>query len=357
MGISLSQLAFSLCLFAILQFSNVNAEFRLYKPGRFSSPSNNLGVLKNGDSICLKKHPSGINIQCVAKESDKMAVFRIDGKLIKKETYAPYFIGGDKNGMIRKWTSFPKGSFVLECALRSETTRIRLTISESCSSSPERPARSSAPKPSKRPFQPSRPGPVRSPKAPKKPSGMPGDKAKIGCVIVGTQGVKLSKGWVRQNNGIAYLPHSSSTKLTPKGDAPVYFNFKAKKTGRHAFVVDLTTRANSEHNDIWIWMEKGFQLIKEGRPPKHETGWIKGFQKLSSRGVALVSGDHDPYSIATAEILQAGKTYRFGIAGRSTKVTIHRTLLYVCKGLECTRWKGRHLQETCIPGSFPSRRK
>lgn len=356
MAFSCSQVAFSLCLFAILQFTQINAEFRLYKPGRFSSASNYLGALKNGDSICLKKHSSGINIQCVAKESDKMATFRIDGKLVKKETFAPFFIGGDKNGIIKKWTSFPKGSFVLECALRSRTTRIRLTISESCGDSP-RPARSSAPKPSKRPSRSSPPKPTRSPRVTRKPSRMPADKAKIGCVIVGTKGVKLSKGWVRQNDGIAYLPHSSSTKLTPRGDAPVYFDFKAKKTGRHAFVVDLTTRANSEHNDIWIWMEKGFQLVKEGRPPIRETGWIKGFQKLSSRGVALVSGDHDPYSISTGEILQAGKTYRFGIAGRSTKVTIHRTLLYVCKGIECTRWKGRHLQETCIPGSFPSRRK
>lgn len=350
MTIFFSNVLLLACVFAFVQFSHAEAELRLYRPGPFS-PSNDLRKLKSGDSICLGNYPSGINIRCVGSKSDRMATFRIDGKLVKTERAAPFFIGGDKNGIVKKWSSIPKHSFVLECKLASDVVHIRLSISNSCDDSNGGPIRSKEPKPSKRPSRSSSP----KPQVPHSPPSS--GKDAIGCVIVGTKGVTLSKGWVRRSDGIAFLPHSSSTKLTPSGDSPVYFNFKAKKTGRHAFVVDLTTNGNSEHNDIWIWMEEGFALVKEGRSTLRKTGWIKGFQKLNGRGVALVSGDHDPYSIATWETLQAGKTYRFGIAGRSSKVVIHRSLLYVCEGLECTRYKGRHLQETCIPGSFPSRKK
>lgn len=485
-----------------------NAELELYNAGHIDDPLSFVKVLNDGDSICVDQHASGINIRCTGAEKDTTAFFKVNGQRFTKQSFAPFFIAGDKNGNIKPWHSIPIGTVTIECRLTSQTFSVKVNIIQSCpqislspsiaspSLSPSSTASPSSVSYSETPSRkhgifvrsigliPPRYFPIRhkssfcpvdvvgttkftvecfgsssgtratfrgsegtrrfdkvkpftiseddengkpAPWIPKSnqefsircrlnngevyrasglsvscavptpsmtitpshiisptwsfahspsvsshgesPSPSPSfstdkenggplseSQLEIGCNIIGVDHTKISEGWKKVNGGLAYLPNSSATSITPKGKASLYFNFTAKKTGRHAFVVDLTTSHKADHNDIWIWMEGGFQLLRDvGIPPKKEIGWIKAYQKLSGRGVAIVSGDHDPHSVSTWEILQEGKTYSFGIGGRSTKVTIHRSLFFVCEGDQCLRWKYRQLQDTCIPGSFPRR--
>lgn len=181
-----------------------------------------------------------------------------------------------------------------------------------------------------------------------------------GCIVLDTSTLQMiPPDWKVLHDGVGFRMDDPTKAITRKGVSVLKFTFRAKLDGRHALVLDLTTSHKSDHNDLWIrFSPGGIALRKADHMDKNfsENDWIKVYQKLNGRGASIASGDHDPHSVTTALSLQKGKYYTLSISGRSSKVILHRAIIFPCdlnNENKCLRWLWRTLQNDCLPGSFP----
>lgn len=170
------------------------------------------------------------------------------------------------------------------------------------------------------------------------PSVLSDTQRSAGCIIINAVSdlvSPISNGWVIDGDGLTFRKWEDSETITNEGQSPLYYNITATRNSRFAVTVDMTTRKHAEHNDIWVrFQPRGFQGIR-GEKLKIETGWVKGYHNEYGRATKLYTTDFDPHSLSTAIELSNGETYSFGISGRSSKLTVHRIVLFPCSGYAC----------------------
>lgn len=115
----------------------------------------------------------------------------------------------------------------------------------------------------------------------------------------------------------------------------------------------MTTAHGSEHNDVWAHFEPGdFQLIRNGvlreeGEKKGVDGWYKVYHNAGGRSIKANTVDFTAHQMSTGEVLQEGMEYRISLAGRSSKVIVHRIILFPCEGLECYNPAWKKSLKTC----------
>ena len=278
----------------------------------------------------------GFTVECIGSEYVKGAAFYVNGRKVKHESRLPYFIAGDGNRRAAAWRGYPTyGAFSLTCELDDGTTTTK-TMEVKCEDNNE-------PEPS----------PEDTPDD--KPDNRPVDGVKTskdGCVVIDARNTDVSNEWVKMATGVAFKPHVDGVYVAKAGKYPLYYKFTAPLSEQYAVVITMTTSHSTEHNDIWAkFPDYGFQFMKGGviHPDKQKgKNWIKVYHNKNGWSSISSTIDFDAHSIATQTQLEAGKTYEFWIAGRSSKVEVHKIVLFPCVGYECQRasskWN-RHLKK------------
>lgn len=303
-------------------------------------PAGTIGTnyIKVTDGMVFCPHEfsmDGFTVECVGSEYVTGAKFSVDGRMVKRESLLPYFIAGDRNGKAAAWKGYPtSGAFALACELDDGTTTTK-TMQVKCEDNNE-------PEPS--------PEDMPDDKPDDKPDDRPVDGVKTsedGCIVIDARNTDVSNEWVTMATGVAFKPHVDGVYVAKAGKYPLHYKFTAPMSEQYAVVITMTTSHSTEHNDIWAkFPEYGFQFMKGGEiyPDKQKgMNWIKVYHNKNGWASISSSIDFNAHSIATQTRLEAGKTYEFWIAGRSSKVTVHKIVLFPCIGYECQRasntWK------------------
>lgn len=326
--------------------------------------------LKSHTKFCPQRDIgyTNISILCASDGNPSTtASIWINRDAVQKDLSNPFLISGQvpgSAGIPIPWTNIPKRPFRATCRLSSGISKkVRKVLVACPQSSPVAsplPSRTVSPRPSKSPIftpTPSATSPSTSAASrisPPIPSVSPtsdNEKDRAGCVIIDVRSATPSNGWVRVSNGLAFQPNNMATSITGSSKAQLFFSFRPLQTSRHAVVVDMTTSAGSDFNDVWIHLKGGFQLMRQGIA-QNVTGWTKGYHNKRGRAALISHVDRNAHSIASAEILDKDVEYLFGLGGRSNKVTVHQILLFPCAGTGCQRGGWKDTQNTCLPGSL-----
>lgn len=335
-------------------------------------------ALFNGFKFCPKWFSAkGFSVVCNLSYKPKYVTFFVNGKFVRNEFFPPYTIKGDVNGYIFPWKNAPKDALIT-CLPRGGNP-ISKTISVTCEkpkAKPSKPApkkRKPAMKPKKPKMMPKKPAmkpkkpkmmprkpPTKPPAKPKKPKMMPkkpptkprkppmkpptkpapkptGGKGSCVVIRVGKYQGPLRGGWVRKGDGLAYKPNDNYEGVVGGSKAPLAFYFRVHVPGTYGVTVDMTTSHWTEHNDIWLKLPfgRGFTLRRFSKVRKGGTGYLKAYHNYNKRATAAFSVDFNPHSFSTADVLKPGRTYKIIVGARSTKVTVHKIIMFRCDGIQC----------------------
>lgn len=161
------------------------------------------------------------------------------------------------------------------------------------------------------------------------------------CAVIPASGHMggLPAGWVSSpDDSVTFRPLDESTTIyLPDKSGALVYSFGVPRKGRYAFVLDMTTSAAWNHNDVWVQLLSGGGLLlrREGRSLKASRGFVKAYHNAEGRAAHSVSIDSDGHSLSSKEVLVPGTAYYFALAGRSTMLTVHRAILFPCEGMGC----------------------
>ena len=135
-----------------------------------------------------------------------------------------------------------------------------------------------------------------------------------------------------------------STRVDPKEFATIEYSFVAPAAGTYAFTLDMETRDNVDHNDVYAQFVQGGWHLERFDAERDRTGLIKVYHNDEGRVIKAFSVDKNRHSISTKRELVQGDTYNIRIGGRSTMTTLHAIVMFPCQGRGCRLgdfWNGR----------------
>lgn len=378
--------------FLIIAFASllaiVSAEFYLVSTGPDSKRIRQLST-SSIETVCPSDYPSGFSIECVTGTQKSISI-RLNGKWLRSEKHAPYFVAGDVRGNPRPWKDYPKHARISCRAKRIHTKLVSVTMNFECnapendpsahpgptshptsspSTSEELPSPSSTPSsstltnpsymnPSTDPDSDSNNDPYFNTDSDRDSNRkkLTIDQIKVGCILLDARtdlnDSKLSPKWVvdDDNEGLTFRKDDEREWVTKENISPLYYKVRATRNSRFAIIVDMTTRKTAEHNDIWISFQPGDLQAMRKQTPVAKKGWIKAYHGKNGRAALILTVDFTPHVISTGEVLVKGNDYLLGIGGRSSMVTVHRIVLFPCSGNGCQRgWHWRRSLATCLP--------
>lgn len=117
----------SSCFFLLHVASGVN--LAVIEAGLRSSKAQ---ILTNGFSICPTHFsPRGISIRCQGPDVRPPVTFRVNGRRVKREWFAPYTINGDFLGRSNKWNVL-YGFVTLTCTTKKRGAKATVSGSFRC---------------------------------------------------------------------------------------------------------------------------------------------------------------------------------------------------------------------------------
>ena len=175
------------------------------------------------------------------------------------------------------------------------------------------------------------------------------------CMKLGAKGYRFVSGglgaysWFKTTNGMVFKPAFNGRRTFRPGKWLEY-GIRVPVESHYGIVLDMTTKHWTEHNDVWLrWKNgRGIRLRKGKSSFVRGNNWIKAYHNKNGRAKASFSVDFRPHSFSTADVLKPGRTYSLYIAGRSSKVTVHRIIMFPCNGNNCHSGSGlwqRYLRE------------
>lgn len=283
--------------------------------------------ISNGMTFCPEEFPFGeFTVQCVESDTSTSALFLINGSKAKSESVAPYFVAGDAGGKAYAWHGYPMDEpFTLSCQLSDGVTST-VTMTVMCEEDDE------------------------DPRVTDEDISVDGVMTtQTGCVIINAKASTLSDDWLKTDEGLIFRPHVDATYVASAGKSPLSYQFTAPVTTQYAFIIDMTTAHSTEHNDVWAsFPAGGFQLLRGGIINEDERkgqGWTKVYHNGNGRELVSSTVDFAAHSMATKELLNQGVSYEVLLSGRSSKVEVHRIIMFPCEGSGCqrasTNWRNR----------------
>lgn len=337
--------------------------------------------------------PSKFTIECYTGRTNNPVSFSVNGFWSRTEKRAPYFITGDKQpSMANPWVNYPKKALVscwtvdgtkpemkvtvmvyfsCEYARSSEEKKTRATPCAIAKKSKAKPTvtakrkKSSMPSPTptstavavsaEEDFPLTEYDTLRS--GPDPTSKRIQAQLDEGCILLNPlpdlkPNTSLPSDWTidEGRSSLTFRRGDTQTYTTSAGLQPLLYTIKPPMTSQYAIVLDMTTSGKSDHNDVWVHFTPGGLQGMLRRVPIMFTGWTKGYHNRNGRAALLFTVDFTPNDISTRKILKKGSLYTFGIAGRSSMVTLHHIVMFPCKGDKCQRsWHWKKSLSTCLP--------
>ncbi len=350
--------------FTVLLSAFVSAERMLIIE---AGPNGKLGPrVHDGMRFCPRTFSKkGFSIIC--KELAAPVKFQLNGKTVRVERHEPYSLTGDLVSIyILRWKSYPPKA-TISC-IPSKGLAVTATVDFSCVEPTQVPNKRPMTLPIARRTPPPRlplPAPevadthptavpIPKPKPPPR-SPLPKPRNFIGptppplspqaqkyrrnkCIVInGNEFVsELSAGWTVEGTAVTYQKDNDYGGVMAGSTSVLVYSFTPPATSAYAVTVDMTSRHHSEHNDIWLRMPDG--LNKQHGRSSYYAGdrYIKVFHNRWGRATeAFTPRDTLKWSISTAKKLRRGLPYTISVGGRSTKVTVHRIIMFPCSGFNC----------------------
>lgn len=290
-------------------------------------------LIQSGMTFCPRDSfgHNKFSIVCTSSPESTAAEFRVNGKIVREDFEAPFYISKEMTSDTNNpdsWENYPKRAFKVSCQLDDGTVQLLRKVRISCGDHAE------------------------EPKAPKRPPSIKDEKKRAGCILIAAGNTALSAGWVAVDDGVAFHPGNDKARLASAGASTLYYKFTPERTSRYAVVVDFTSSDKSRWNDFFIKLDPvGFQIMRRGKSSLLN-GWLRVYHNMNGRAAFTSYLDVDAYSISTGDFLEQSVEYTFAISGRAPQVTIHQILLFPCLGTGCQRGHWRKVQNICIPGSI-----
>lgn len=299
----------------LLFVNSVSSQLQLYHAGSIGNP---IRALRKNDTLCPLSYATGWTIRCIGKRGASTASFLVNGKPYRTEHREPFFINGDAENLAFPFRPLLNVTVRVECRV-GEASYIS-DIDVSCKNGHNSKKQGGVP--------------------PKEKSSLSDEQRASGCVVIDAKNVKLSEGWSLVPSGVEFGRGDTSHNIVAAGVSVLHYKFRPRRKGRHAVVIDMTTRHPTEFNDIWLRMSPGgVRLTQWGGSERKKTDWIKAYHNENRRARLASSVDHNPHAIATGLFLQAGQRVKLDISGRSNRVTIHKFILFPCDDFDCLRGK------------------
>lgn len=294
-------------------------------------------LLSDGMRICPKSFKNGFSIVCDGPLSSPV-LFYVDNKMIRKEQVHPYFIAGDSGGFRRAWRNYLTDRWISVRCSGSNGTEASVKIRITCRGVVDRNSGSQKNGSAKKEKETTKPTPQKRGNV---PSAVPEDK-RIGCVVIDARSTQLSSGWTKAKDGVWFRKDVNSNSIVRPGMHTLSYKFKAPNTATYGFVIDMTTSHRVDHNDVWArFVDGGFRMNRQGSFKGNGSSgrdWIKVYHNSNKRDLKSKTIDHHGHSLSTRKVLRAGSFYGIELSGRSSKVLVHRIILFPCKGTSC--WSG-----------------
>lgn len=145
----------------------------------------------------------------------------------------------------------------------------------------------------------------------------------------------LPKGWEAKGTAVTYKPNSNYGGVEPKDTAVLTYKFTVKYTSTYAVSLDMGTTHPTEHNDVFVRCQGGFNAMKANGDKFEAGAWVKAYHNKNGRATQAFTKDHDAHALSTKKTFQAGMEYTCSVGARSTKTTIYGLVLFPCKAMEC----------------------
>ena len=153
--------------------------------------------------------------------------------------------------------------------------------------------------------------------------------------------------WVRDRAcALTYKPWSKYPGVVPPSTSHLVYYFRPRVTATFGVSIDLGTTHWTEHNDVWLYCDGGFEL--RGRTYKRAEGFVKVYHNENGRSRLSFSVDHDRHAVATIK-WKKGRRYKCIIGARSTQTTVYGISLFPCRRWLCTHrsWLWKHALRVC----------
>lgn len=184
------------------------------------------------------------------------------------------------------------------------------------------------------------------------PMQMPDGSTGQDCVWTGEDGdnkvvidlgrVPLADGWDRvrrgEHRGIIFN-RSPARGISPAGKyGKMCFQVRAPMDGGYYFTAISYAPHNTEHNDVWVESDYGFNLVKWGVQGLYaEPGkWLKAYQNNGKKGMSEMfkTVDHNGHRFIISGV-KRNRAFRVCMAGRSKKYEMYQLILVKCEDMYC----------------------
>lgn len=161
-------------------------------------------------------------------------------------------------------------------------------------------------------------------------------------IVIDLGKVALPTGWdrCRRNGKTGMIFNRSPAKhISPPGRyGKVCFKVKPPMSGTYYFTGITYAPHHTEHNDVWVETDKGFELWQRGRKNQYvKPGkWLKAYQNNGLKGMAetLSTIDFNSHRFLIPNVVK-GQTFNVCLSGRSKKYEVYQLVLIRCTGMLC----------------------
>lgn len=311
--------------------------------------------LSGNTTLCRRDIPNPFTVACIPSEDQKSSVegamFYVNGKLFNSEQKYPYIMTGD-DGMEAYPYKGKKGAVSIKCMLsNNEMAEAYVNFDCEGSSEPMRVIETPGEETAIRDSLSLRGMKQKSSRMENMKDVFVSEK----CIRIPSKAYRSIRGWDISRNFIEFRRGDNRKGIVQPNVAPVVYKFKPMKESIYAIAVDMTTRDNVDHNDVWLRLPNvDFKLWKGNSKPMDKgaaaSDWVKGFHNRNGRKVETKTIDFKGYVLTSRTKLKRNREYEIVLAGRSTKVIVHNIVLVACNGTakECsdTPYRARE-QEKC----------
>ncbi|CDF36362.1 unnamed protein product [Chondrus crispus] len=172
---------------------------------------------------------------------------------------------------------------------------------------------------------------------------------RAGCAYRGTSGNKIvipstglsaGNGWTKEAGAIIYRKGDPQGSVDAEGSGTMCVKVMFPSPGKYYFTALTKAPHPTEHNDMWVRISSGFDLVhtSKGAFKSGGSSWYKGYQNRGGMQMAdyLLTIDNDGHQFQTKNVA-AGPAYSLCISGRSTKFWVYKLVLIKCDGDNCNR--------------------
>lgn len=383
---------------AAAQGTTADGVMQIFEAGRGGTAG---PILREGLVFCPTTFAGGFSVKCFASAGPVR--FVVNNDTLTTENVTPFYIVGNSGDFVNPWSSYPSIAeitcrlpngvintvqVIFSCdlitpspmadmammATTPEPVSVPDMVPNPFPTPPSRPMATVTPKPLTEPLilpmlsaptptpvvdftLAAVPTPVNVAAAPitvpivsSAPAQMDAPvQDRANCVIIKATDYipPMTEGWVKEKDCVTFRKNGASSMEADAGTSILSYLFVSPSTSKFAVTLDTTTSGEA-HNSVYLQIAGGFELWRDMQMTT-ASGFVKAFSDTAGRSIAAYSVDEAPHTFVTAVPLRSGNENIIVVGARSTRVSVHRVIMWPCEGTNCdassAEWK--KMRNTC----------